>query len=65
MNKTKHSVLLVLGGLLLSLSVMAQSVSLNLVNVTVKKAITELKEKSGYSFVYVSKDIDTQRIISV
>lgn len=65
MNKTKQSVLLVLGGLLLSLSVMAQSVSLNLVNVTVKKAITELKEKSGYSFVYVSNDIDTQRIISV
>ena len=65
MKKIKQSVLLVLGGILLSFSVMAQNVSLNLVNVTVKKAITELKEKSGYSFVYVSNDIDTQRIISV
>ena len=65
MKKTTKSVLLILGGLLLSISLTAQSVSLNLVNVTVKKAITELKEKSGYSFVYVSKDIDTQKVISV
>ncbi len=63
-NKGKN-MLLVLTGILLSLSMTAQTVSLNLANVTVKKAITELKEKSGYSFVYVANDLDTQRIVNV
>ena len=57
--------LAILGALLLALHASAQSVSLNLSGVTVKQAITELKEKSGYSFVFISGDLDTQRIIHV
>ncbi|MBR1575429.1 MAG: TonB-dependent receptor [Bacteroidales bacterium] len=65
MNKALKIILLALGGLLLSLHLPAQSVSLKLNGVTVKRAITELQAKSGYSFVYVAEDIDTQRIVNV
>lgn len=30
-----------------------------------KKAITELQTKSGYSFVYIAGDLDTDRTVSV
>lgn len=38
---------------------------MKLSNVTVRKAMTELKQKSGYSFVYEQQDLDTNRKISV
>ena len=57
--------LLALGGMLLCLQLSAQSVSLSLDNVTVKEAITQLKEKYGYSFMYAANDIDTHKIVSV
>ena len=43
----------------------AQSIQLKLNNVTVKKAMTELKQKSGYSFVYETSDIDTNKKVNV
>ena len=43
----------------------AQSIQLKLNNVTVKKAMTELKQKSGYSFVYETSDVDTNKKVSV
>lgn len=43
----------------------AQHVTLQLNNVTVKQAMDELKSKSGYSFVFSSRDVDTQKTITV
>ncbi|MGP1436205.1 MAG: TonB-dependent receptor [Phocaeicola sp.] len=34
-------------------------------NVTIKQAMDELKEKSGYSFIFSSSDLDTKKRISV
>ena len=63
MNKKKLiSMLLALS---VSLSGMAQALQLKLNNVTVKKAMTELKQKSGYSFVYEANDMQTEKKVSV
>lgn len=63
MNKKKLiSMLLALS---VSLSGMAQALQLKLNNVTVKKAMTELKQKSGYSFVYEANDMQTEKTVSV
>lgn len=65
MNNRKK-VILVAGALFcLNLSLFSQSISLKMNKVSVKKAMTELKEKSGYSFVYVAGDVDTKRNVSV
>lgn len=63
MNKKK--LLTMVMALTLSLSAMAQALQLKLNNVTVKKAMTELKQKSGYSFVYEANDIQTEKSVSV
>lgn len=65
MNKKKKTALVVGAMLCLNLNVFAQAVSINLQNVTVKKAISELKAKSGYSFVFAVDDIDTSRRVNV
>lgn len=59
MNAWKKCVFgaIVLSGL--SLNVFAQSVSVNLKNVTVKDAIKYVQKESGYSFVYISTDFLT------
>ena len=49
----------------IALSGMAQALQLKLNNVTVKKAMTELKQKSDYSFVYEKSDIDTEKKVTV
>lgn len=56
---------MVMAMLCFQLTLFAQSISLNMNNVSVKKAMGELKTKSGYSFVYASGDINTDRIISI
>lgn len=63
MNKKK--LLTMVMALTVSLSAMAQTLQLKLNNVTVKKAMTELKQKSGYSFVYEANDIQTGKTVSV
>lgn len=63
MNKKK--LLTMVMALTVSLSAMAQALQLKLNNVTVKKAMTELKQKSGYSFVYEANDIQTGKTVSV
>ena len=65
MRKSKKTVLAIAAMLAMNLSVLAQSVQVNMKDVTVKKAITELKASSGYSFVYSSGDLDTKRVVSV
>lgn len=44
---------------------LAQSLNLNLKNVSVKKAMTELYQKTGYSFVYEAADLNTSREVTV
>lgn len=49
----------------LNLAVFPQNISLDLNKVTVKEAMETLKKEKGYSFVFASGDIDTQKIITV
>lgn len=65
MNNRKKAILVVGALFCLNLSIFSQSISLKMNNVSVKKAMTELKEKSGYSFVYVAGDVDTKRNVNV
>lgn len=51
--------------LCLNFSAYAQDISLKANNITVKEAIEQLKEKSGYSFVFSSADIDTKKRVSI
>lgn len=50
---------------LLGVAALAQSVSLKLTGVTVKEAMEQLKDASGYSFVYKVGDIDTQKKVNL
>ena len=54
---------IVLSGL--NLNVFAQNVSVNLKNVTVKEAIKYVQKESGYSFVYISTDLNTKNKVNV
>ena len=49
----------------LTATAFSQAITLNVNNVTVKDAIEQIKEKSGYSFVFEVGDLDTKKIISV
>ena len=56
----------IVGALLcLNLPAFAQDISLNINNVTVKEAMEHLKEASGYSFVFSSSDVNTQKQVSI
>ena len=65
MNYRRKAVLLAVALLGFHLGICAQSLSLKMQNVSVKKAMAELQAKSGYSFVYIAGDVDTDRIVSV
>ena len=56
---------MVLAILCINLTAFAQNINLKLNNVTVKKAMETLKEGNGYSFVFASGDVDTQKVIQV
>ncbi|WP_083580598.1 TonB-dependent receptor [Bacteroides ilei] len=49
----------------LNLSVFSQDISLVLNDITVKEAIEQLKKVTGYSFVFSSSDLDTQKHVSL
>lgn len=65
MNYRKKAMLMAGALLCLNLSLYSQSISLKMRNVSVKKAMTELQTKSGYSFVYIAGDVDTDRTVSI
>lgn len=65
MEGLKKAMYVALACLCLGGTVHAQDIDLTMRNVTVKQAIDELKEKSGYSFVFSSEDLDTGKRISV
>lgn len=65
MNYRKKAMLMAGALLCLNLSMYSQSISLKMSNVSVKKAMAELQTKSGYSFVYIAGDVDTDRTVSI
>ena len=65
MNYRKKAMLMAGALLCLNLSIYSQSISLKMSNVSVKKAMTELQTKSGYSFVYIAGDVGTDRTVSI
>lgn len=66
MKTGRTAVLVAVGLLLFNAGVFAQSIKpIKLDNVNVKQAISELKQNTGYSFVFASGDIDTRKEVSV
>ena len=61
----KKKVMTVAFLLSMSMGMMAQQVNINLKGVSVKKAMTELKEKSGFSFVFEASDVNTNQKVDV
>ena len=59
----KHKVVLLLVALSVNLGVFSQNLKLS--NVTVHKAMTELKSRTGYSFVYEGTDLNTKKKVTV
>lgn len=65
MNSKRKGLLVTAFLLCLNLNMAAQSVSMNMKNVTVQKAMTELRQKSGYSFVFEADDLNMQKVVNV
>jgi len=65
MIKRKRAILMVMVALCLNVTVYSQNITLIMNDVTVKKAMDELKKRSGYSFVFSSEDVDTKKKVSV
>lgn len=65
MSYNKKAILMVVALLCLNITLLAQSISLKMSNVSVKEAMAELEKKPGYSFVYKVGDLDTKRTVNV
>lgn len=65
MIKRKAAIILLAASLFINLSAFAQTVNFKADNVSVKQAIEQFKESTGYSFVYAAKDLDAKRVVSV
>ena len=65
MMKTLKVIVLSVVFFCFSATLFSQGISLDLSNIIVREAIQTLKVKTGYSFVYEVKDIDTQRKVTV
>ena len=65
MNIQRKSLTVAAFLLSMSLGADAQSVKLHLDGVSVKKAMTQLRVKSGYSFVFALSDVNTSRKVNV
>ena len=62
---SKKAICVALACCCLSGTAFAQHISLSMSNVTVKQAIDAFNKKSGYSFVFSSKDVDTKKKVSI
>lgn len=65
MGNLKKAALVVLAVLCFDLSAFSQDISLKHKDITVKEAIEQLKNTSGYTFVFSSADLDTSKRISL
>ena len=51
--------------LFFGIALAAQTLDLSLSGVTVKQAMAELKQQSGYTFIYATSDVATEKLVSV
>lgn len=65
MGNFSKAVLIASVALCLHLSAFSQNISLNANGITVKDAIEQLKEKTGYAFIFSSADVDTNKRVSI
>lgn len=65
MYNYKKAIFMASALLCLNMTAAAQQVSLNVNKVSVKQAMNQLKEKTGYTFVFSSSDINNKQIVSV
>ena len=65
MRYFNKAMLVASAALCLNLSAFSQNITLKTGNVTVKEAMEQLKKSSGYSFVFSSEDLDTQKYVSI
>ena len=65
MNNYRKAILVASAVLCLSGTAQAQKVTLQASNVTVKQAMNQLRQQTGYTFVFSSADINTKRQVSV
>lgn len=65
MRYFNKAMLVASAALCLNLSVFSQNITLKTGNVTVKEAMEQLKKSSGYSFVFSSEDLDTQKNVFI
>lgn len=65
MRNFNRAILIASAALCMNVSAFSQSISLKTSDVTVKEAMEQLKKSSGYSFVFSSVDVDTQKRINV
>lgn len=65
MGYFNKAMLVASAALCFNLSTFAQDISLKISDVTVKEAMEQLKNASGYSFVFSSNDINTKQRVSV
>lgn len=65
MTNLKKKVLLLTLVLSCTFTTFAQSVNFKVSNISVRSAMTQLKQKSGYSFVYEAADVDMKRKVNV
>ena len=65
MNNKKRAIVMAIALFCLQIAAFSQTLSMKLSNTTVKKAMTEFKQKTGLSFVFESSDVDTKKIVNV
>lgn len=65
MNNYRKALFVASALLCMNTPMSAQQVTLKISNATVKQAINQLKQQTGYSFVFSSTDINTQKTVSV
>ena len=65
MNHRRKCLLMAGAFMCLNVGLYAQTVDLNLNKVSVENAITQLQEKSGYSFVYATGDLNINKLVTV
>ena len=65
MNNKKRAIVMAIALFCLQVTAFSQALSIKLSNTTVKKAMTEFKQKTGLSFVFESSDVDTKKIVNV
>ena len=65
MGNFSKAILIASVALCLHISASSQGISLKNREITVKEAMELLKEKSGYSFVFSSADVNTNKRISI